>query len=253
MLLRKGADITAKKVDGKTPVNLAADNSIKQLLSNNRDEKKDYYITRYQAKDGSQITRDDTYGLPYILINDFVTTAHFDPEKTKRMLKQIPDLLYARASWDEIAVEGCTHLGNEQLAQFLLDAGSPLSVCTATMFGLTNEVKDMIDKNPYTINDRGPHDFPLIWYTAIGKQKLDIAEYLIGKGIDVNANIRGRSALSECARRGHAELTELLIQKGADLNMVSVSSFFPGTPIQIAKSRKQDKVVAVLRKYKANE
>lgn len=256
MLLRKKADTSNKNKEGKTAENFfsaSTPDKIKQLFNQNTDAKKDLYITRFNTKAGTVITRDDTYGLPYILVNEFVTSAHFNIEKTKKLLKQIPDLLLARATWDEIGVEGCTHLGNEPLCNFLLDAGSPLSICGLTMLGFEEQVKDLIKSNPLTINDRGPHDFPLIWYTAIGKPKPGIAEFLIANGADVNANIRGRSVLSECARRGHAELTELLIQNGADVNMVSISSFMGGTPLQIAKAWKSDNVITVLKKYGAKE
>ncbi len=256
MLLRKRANKSNKNKEGKTGENIftaSTSDEIKQLFRQDSDAKRDFYITRFNSKDGTKISRDDTYGLPFLLINDFVTNAHFNIEKTRRLLKQIPDLLFARATWDEIGVEGCTHLGNEPLCNFLLDAGSPLSVCGATMLGLEQQVKNLIESNPLIINDRGPHDFPLIWYTAIGKPKPYLAEFLIAKGSDVNANIRGRSVLSECAKRGHAELTELLIQKGADANMVSISSFMGGTPLQIAKNWKSDNVVAVLKKYGAKE
>ncbi len=256
MLLRKRADVSLMNKEGRTAENMFAASTpdkIKQFFRQNKNAKKDLYITRFNTKDGTKISRDDTYGLPYILINDFVTNAHFNIEKTKKLLKQIPDLLLARATWDEIGVEGCTHLGNEALCNFLLDSGSPLSICGATMLGFEQQVKTLIKNNPLTINDRGPHDFPLIWYTAIGKPKPHIAEFLISQGADINANIRGRSVLSECARRNHAELTELLVQKGADINMLSVSSFLTGTPLQVAKDWKSDNVVSVLKKYGAKE
>jgi ankyrin repeat protein len=57
--------------------------------------------------------------------------------------------------------------------------------------------------------------------------------------------------LSECAARGHSELAEFLIQKGADVNMRSKSVFLTGTPLEIATQRKRDSMISLLKKYGA--
>jgi ankyrin repeat protein len=254
MLLRKHADITVKNNDGKTPADCNTGKnraSISKLIQSSNEFNQDWYVTRYSKEDRKLTTVDDTFGLPYSLINDFVSLAHFNLEKTKEWLNRIPDLLLARASWDELAIEGCSHIGIEPVVKYLLDKGAPFSVCTAMMLGESATVKDLLQKDKRILNDRGPHDFPLIWYTAIGKPKPELAELLLKDGADVNANIRGRFILSECALRGHAELAEFLCSKGADVNMRSVSSFMPGTPLEIAKRRNNTKVADVLIKYGA--
>jgi uncharacterized protein len=255
MLLRKNADTTVKDKDGKTPLDYTQSSSngqaIRKLIQSSNEFTKDLYVTRYLSGDKNIRGTDDTYGLPYVLINEFVGAAHFNVEKTKASLARIPDLLLVRATWDELAVEACNHTGVEPLVKFLLDKGAPFSICTAAMLGETATVKGLLQKDKRIINDRGPHDFPLIWYAAIGKPKLDMGEVLLNAGIDINANIMGRSVLGVCASNGCIELTEFFCSKGADVNMRSYWSFTPGTPLEIARKKNNDKVAEILVKYGA--
>jgi ankyrin repeat protein len=256
MLLRKNADTGIKNNAGQTAQDAAVQHNfpaIALLVQNYPAKEKDCYVTRYLSKSGEMLPHDDTNGLPQLLVNQFVTFAHFDLERTKKMLGQVPGLLLTRSAWNELPVEGCAHLGFEAIVNFLLDKGAPLSICTALMLGMTGTVKKMFADEPANLYARGAHDYPLFWYTAIGKPKIDLAEMLLAKGADVNQNIRGHSALYECAFRGHAEMAEYLIEKGADARMRSLSGFMTGTPFEIATRRKHDNVLAVLKKYGVNE
>jgi ankyrin repeat protein len=103
MLIRKGADKNAKNSFGQTPLDVAQTPEIQKLLTSQIPL--DFYITRY--KKGNSIDSVDnstTSILPYSLVNEFVTLAHFDLERTKRFLKQIPELLNLKATWDEISI-----------------------------------------------------------------------------------------------------------------------------------------------------
>jgi hypothetical protein len=76
---------------------------------------------------------------------------------------------------------------------------------------------------------------------------------LIAEGQDIKAPLagettRGWTFLHLAALQGHAEVAELLIQSGADLNAKSNDGF---TPLKIARDNRRSGVVAILQKYGA--
>lgn len=258
LLVRKGADWDQVDRGGVSPRALATESGLAPLIELShgparltRDNQEP--AARFQAESGQALTVANPAGLPMVLINHFVTAAHFDLEETQRLLRICPDLLLSRASWDELAVEGPTHLGNERNTRFLLEKGSPYSLCTAAMLEDIPAVKRLLAADPRAAQAKGPHDFGVIWYTAFGQPKVDMAELLLNAGADVNANVRGRSVLHEAAARDYAELIEFLIQRGAEVNRRSASTFQLGTPLGVAVRRKRSRAAEVLREHGAVE
>jgi len=256
LLIRKGADVNCRDGVGKTAVDVADANNNSDVASVIRQAAsiyKDVYITRYKKdKNGIDIKRDDTQGLTQNWINRFVTYSHFDLKTVKEMYAKSPSLLMTRSTWDEIPVEAAAHLGNEPIANFLLDAGSPLSICTATMLGLNEQVKSMLGLDPSLVNERGAHDFPLLFYTTYGKEKPELTELILGKKVDVNINVRGRSALMESVLRDHLIIAEILLRNGANPNL-RCTDFQPGAPLDFAVKRNNTDMIALLKKYGAQQ
>src|ERR1017187_9153923 len=65
---------------------------------------------------------------PIPLVKEFVIAGHGDFPKVKSMLKEHPNLIYSKFDWGngdfEAAIEGAGHVGNKEIANYLLDAGS---------------------------------------------------------------------------------------------------------------------------------
>lgn len=252
LLLRKGADPDVKDEQGNTSLQVALAHGHTEVASLLRDPKRagrDDYSSRYlSTRKGEGIKRDDLNGLPQNWINSFVVTAHFDFDRTKQSYAKCPDLLMTRCVFDELAVEGAAHMGREDTADFLLERGSPYSTATATMFGDRQKVKELLLEEPRRIAERGPHDFPLILYTAFGREHLDIAEFLLGAGANVNDNSNGLTTLHVCAKKGYIDLAALMIERGAVKNMRSTFDEFK-TPLELAQgaTSKNDKLIALLK------
>ena len=51
------------------------------------------------------------------------------------------------------------------------------------------------------------------------------------------------------ASKGHKEVVELLITKGADLNAISIMPGYRGTPLDLASRYNQTKTADLLRKH----
>ena len=253
-LLRKGAEFAAKDKDGRTSLEAALANQHKEaaeLLRNPESVRRDLYSSRYRSNEqGAAITRDDSYGIPQNWINQFVTFAHFNLDQVKKMYEVCPALLMTRATWDELGVEGAAHTGYEKCVRFLLDKGSPLSICTATMMGLGGRVKELLAEDAGRVHERGAHDFPLLWYTAFGAERVDLAELLLAAGAEVDTGYRGVTALHLAARKGYVQLGDLLLGRGAEPNPFGALPFLgAGTPLAVAKEKGHQLFVDLLLKH----
>jgi ankyrin repeat protein len=156
-------------------------------------------------------------------------------------------LLATRATWDEIAIEAAAHMGLVSLAEFLADAGSPVSTCTAVLLGLSEMTRKMIDGDRNRLRERGAHDFPLLGYTAYGKERAEIAAFLLKSGLDVNVSGFGGTTLHIAASKGYLDLAAVLLDHGADVNAAIESHKGTGpTPLAVALKQKQAKMADYL-------
>ena len=121
------------------------------------------------------------------LVKDFVIAGHGNLEKTKQMLEATPSLL--NASWDwgngdfEEAIEGAGHVGNRDIALYLISKGARFTLFVAAMLGKIEIVKPMIEAYPDIRLSKGPHGLDLIHHaTKGGEQAVEVLNYLKSKG-----------------------------------------------------------------------
>ncbi len=247
MLIHRGAAIDVRDADGKTPLDVATGNAIPVLQNASSIERVSYARRYTQDLVGKPVTRDDNYGLPQELINQFSQVAHFDFEKVKQLQKLCPMLINTRATWDELGIEAAAHMGLVPMAKYLADLGAPVSTCTATLVGAHDLVKRLLTEDPACIRERGAHDLPLLAYTAFGEQRVDTAELLLKSGADVHVTVFGQSTLHIAAGKGHMELAQLLLERGADVNAPFKTKGGLVTPLGIAMKAKQSKMADFLK------
>ena len=86
------------------------------------------------------------------VVKAFVSAGHNNLAKVKEMLAEFPHLLYA--SWDlgngdfEQAIDGAAHVGDREIAEYLISQGARPNIFTMTMLGETELVKAMLSKYP---------------------------------------------------------------------------------------------------------
>lgn len=121
------------------------------------------------------------------LVKEFVTVGHGNFDKTKEMLNELPALLNATWDWGggdyETALGGASHVGNRDIAEYLIKAGARYDIFSAIMLGKLELVKSMLTIFPETINAKGPHGLSLIHHAKKGgDEALPVLEYLQSLG-----------------------------------------------------------------------
>ena len=100
------------------------------------------------------------------LVKEFVIAGHGNFDKTQSMIKDHPNLIFSKFDWGngdfEAAIEGAGHVGNREIAEFLIDAGSRVTLFVLTMLGRTELVKPVLEAYPKLIFAYGPHGFTLL-------------------------------------------------------------------------------------------
>jgi ankyrin repeat protein len=121
-------------------------------------------------------------------VKQFVSAGHNNLPEVKRMLAEEPGLLYA--SWDlgggdfESALGGAGHVGDKEIAMYLIGQGARASIFVHAMLGRTALVKRMIEFDPAVLNSKGPHGFTLLHHAERGGEEAsELLAYIQGLGL----------------------------------------------------------------------
>ena len=182
-------------------------------------------------------------------INDFVIASHFNLAKVKEVLRLHPQLVNANAVWQETPVQAASHMGNRQIIEYLLSEGAPLDVFTASVLGMSDRVRQFIEEDPNVVNTRGVHTFSILYFPAVGGQ-VEVAEYLVEHGAEIDTREPGNTPLHGAAGFGRLEMTRWLLDHGANIN---ARGFEDKTALQMAEENNQTEVSALLRERGAAE
>jgi hypothetical protein len=130
----------------------------------------------------------DVPPLPLDLVKEFVIAGHGNFPKVQAMVKETPNLIFTKFDWGngdyEAAIEGAGHVGDKEIANFLIDQGSRVTLYILTMLGRTELVKPILDAYPRLINAKGPHGFTLLHHAKMGgKDGEELYVYLQEKGL----------------------------------------------------------------------
>jgi ankyrin repeat protein len=178
------------------------------------------------------------------LVGQFVTAAHGDAERVRALLAEHPELLNERyKKFDETALEAAAHMGNRAIAELLLAAGAPLTICAAAMLGRRDDVAAMLRGDAALARSSGAHGIALMFHAALGGD-VALAELLVehGGGEQIAGVLHG------AVWYGRLEMAEWLLRHGADLGR---TNFQGKTPLESARERGDAAMVALLERYGA--
>ncbi len=106
------------------------------------------------------------------LVQEFVGNAHGNFARVKELLEQEPALVNATWDWGggdfETALGAASHMGNKQIANYLLEHGARLDIFAAAMLGKLDVVKAALEAYPEMVNTPGPHGIPLVTHAEAG-------------------------------------------------------------------------------------
>jgi hypothetical protein len=122
------------------------------------------------------------------LVREFVVKAHGDLAATRSLLAETPGLLNATWDWGggdfEMGLGGAGHMGNREIAEFLIGQGARMDVFVAAMLGHLDIVKAMLAAFPPLLHARGPHGIPLIAHARKGGAPADaVVAFLESQGL----------------------------------------------------------------------
>lgn len=153
------------------------------------------------------------------MIEEFINAAQEgDTEEMDRMLKDDPKLLYAMKDNGETPVMAALYHGKQNVIQYLLEFGIPITLHEAVALG---DVETML----YLINE----------------EKVSIMDY----------SYDGWTPLHLAAFFGGYEIAEILIQRGADVNAISDNKL-ASRPIHAATAGRKYPIVELLLKHQAD-
>ena len=117
------------------------------------------------------------------LVQEFVGTSHSDLERVKELLEQEPALINSAWDWGsgdwETGLGAASHMGRQDIANYLLEHGARLDLFAAAMLGKLDIVRATLETYPEAMNTLGPHGIPLIAHAQAGGQDARaVYEYL---------------------------------------------------------------------------
>jgi len=263
LLLRRGADVNARRTDGQTPVSTA--------------------VGHMEELGGPEVVQ---LLLEAGAVLDLYEACKLGKkERAAEILKRDPDQL-TTARGDETPIEAAAHQGHAELGRMLYAAGAPLTPATAAALGLAEQLRELLARDPeacsapeprcgYTplhraaqagqpesirillecgapVNSRTASGAtPLFLATAAGGRgprpsDLAVMELLLGWGADPNAveSRRGFTPLHAAAVTGHEEAARALLASGAD---PTLCDRYGCTPDELAQKRGHPEIAELIR------
>lgn len=177
----------------------------------------------------------------------FVSAGHRDLEKVKELFGQHPLILNAlvdlgKGDW-ESALGAASHVGNKEIAQFLIEAGARPDIFCAAMMGARDVVLSTIKFSPQAANARGPHGLMLLYHVGYS------GDVTVAEALAPHITERARhcnQALQTATLRGHTEFVAWLLKNGVDNPNLKA---FGKTPLDVATEKGFTDLAELLRTH----
>ena len=121
------------------------------------------------------------------VVREVVGVSHGNIARLKQLVDRQPSL--ARASWDwgfgdwESALGAASHVGNREIAEYLLSKGARPTIFSAAMLGQVDVVKAFVAAQPGVQKTWGPHGITLLAHAKAGGDRAKaVLDYLTTLG-----------------------------------------------------------------------
>ena len=117
------------------------------------------------------------------LVQEMVLVSHANFPRVKELVGRRPALAKVSFDWGfgdwETPIDAASHIGNRQIAEFLIANGARPTIFTAAMLGQLDVVKAAIAASPGVQRVQGPHSITLLRHAmAGGPNAQGVVEYL---------------------------------------------------------------------------
>src|SRR2546423_1356935 len=106
------------------------------------------------------------------MVKEMVTVAHGNVARVKELVGRHQTLAKASHDWGfgdwESALGAASHVGNREIAEFLLANGARPSIFSAAMLGQLDVVKAFVAASPGVQKIKGPHSITLLRHATAG-------------------------------------------------------------------------------------
>lgn len=121
------------------------------------------------------------------LVKEFVSVSHGKFDRVKEMLEANHLLLHCSFDWGggdyESGIEAAGHVGNKEIANYLISKGARYNIYLACMLGHLDTVKNVLTFNPGLLNSKGPHGFTMLHHAQKGGEDAKgVLDYLQSLG-----------------------------------------------------------------------
>jgi uncharacterized protein len=153
-----------------------------------------------------------------------------DDESVRGLVESRPELAAARDEIGLSAVLRAAYAGKQELVQVLLDANPALDVFDAAAVGRTRGLEELLAADAELARSWSPDGFTPLHLAAFFGQE-DAVRLLLERGADANVVARHESLkvtpLHSAAAGGHSSVVGLLLEAGADANARQEGGFTP--------------------------
>ncbi|MEL6674515.1 MAG: ankyrin repeat domain-containing protein [Bacteroidota bacterium] len=115
--------------------------------------------------------------LPPEIVKKFVGASHGNLPVVKELLAEHPTLIYASWDWGGGDFESCIgaagHVGNREMAQFLIEKGARANLFTLCMLGELALLKPILKAYPAWATAIGPHGFTMLHHAIKGGEQAE--------------------------------------------------------------------------------
>ncbi|HZR23063.1 MAG TPA: hypothetical protein VFA59_05695 [Vicinamibacterales bacterium] len=121
------------------------------------------------------------------MVQEMVVVSHFNARRVRELVDAHPALARAAMDWGfgdwEDALGAASHVGNREIADYLLSHGARPTIFSAAMLGQLDVVKAFVTVNPGAQRIAGPHSIHLLAHAkAGGAAAKPVYDYLLGLG-----------------------------------------------------------------------
>jgi len=258
LLIAKGADVNAKDNEGRIPLSWAAQEGQKEvvrlLIAKGADislnlaaRLGDVATVKSLIEDGAEVNAEErgsetplhaavTEGhkeiAELLIAKGADINAKNDSSRTplhyaaKSGQKDVVELLIAKGAdpnvknkWDRTPLDNAVAEGHKEVVKLLIENGADASLHVVARLGDLARVKSLIENGADVNAKDKKRQIPL--HAAVAEGHKEIAELLIAKGADVNVKRGKYPPLSSAVWDEDRDMIKLLVTNGADVNFVA--------------------------------